>query len=136
MIFCAKLVNHGTVCNRRGAMTASHRQGKTHHETYKLSKLYCEKSATRFWWALFYFCCPDNILRHHRHWRNLCRQLCTTNRHHHCKRYISAVSRRSKPVSNRTILSARAWVWIFASARPVTSRRCQRIRNGLLGHNG
>ena len=30
--------------------------------------------------GLFYLL-PDNILRHHWHWRNLCRQLCPRNHH-------------------------------------------------------
>ena len=136
MIFCAKLAKCETVCNKRSAMTASHRWGKAYYEACNLSKLCCEKSAAEFWWALFYFCYTDNILRHHRYWRNLYRQLCTRNHHHHGKRHISAVSGRSEPFPNRTILSARAWVWIFASARPFTSRHCQRIWNGLLGYNG
>ena len=136
MIFCVKLAKRETVCNRRGARTASHWRRKAHHEACNLSKLYCEKPATQFWWALFYFYHPDDILWHHRHRRNLCRQLCPRNHDRHGKRYMSAVSGRPKPISNRTILSARAWVRIFASARPITSRRCQWIRNGMLGHNG
>ena len=74
MIFCAKLAKRETVCNRRGAITACHWRGKTHHEACNLSKLYCEKPAAGFGGRYFYFCHPDNFLRHHRHWRNLCRQ--------------------------------------------------------------